>query len=100
MTEKREESAVEIVLGLILLFGVGVPLGGYIFQCGWSWFVVSAFGVAPLTFWQALGLSAFISFVKTKIDETGITPLKGAIQMIATFLVSWGFMYVVYLLGR
>ena len=48
-----------------------ILLGGFTLQCLWSWFVVTQFGLAPLSIPVAIGLKMLVSYVTAQIDLSG-----------------------------
>lgn len=48
----------------VLLVFAATLFSGYVFMQLWDWFVVPVFGLKALLLVQAIGLSAFISFLK------------------------------------
>lgn len=44
-------------------------LHGAVFMKGWEWFVTGSFGLTPLSFIQAWGLSALVSFATYQYQE-------------------------------
>lgn len=52
-------------VALAVVFAVMAVVYGFTFQTLWGWFVVPQFGVAPLAFFEALGLAATIGYVTT-----------------------------------
>ena len=58
------------LVGIIVAFVVGVIFGGYTLSVLWTWFVVSAFGVAAISVPQAMGLSLTARFLITTHPRT------------------------------
>lgn len=103
MKEKNTEEALAGCLAMtwVFIFGIALMfLNALYLKLAWSWVIVPAFGVNPLSYWLALGLMMFISlFVKQYnydndgdaletgkqlvVKETGLT-----INMGILFLVS------------
>lgn len=55
MTRPGQESALLFIVGLVLVFPA-LAWWGFVGSRLWSWFVVSTFGLHPITTWQAAGL--------------------------------------------
>lgn len=61
------------LLYLLVLLPLGVLWSGFALSNLWAWFVVSTFGVPPLSIPAAIGLSLIISYLtrqKTSIDKS------------------------------
>ena len=55
---------VEKVVSNLVLFALGVVVAGVLFMSYWAWFITPIFTMRGITFWEALGLASFVSFVK------------------------------------
>lgn len=56
---------------IMLLFIVVMTfLGGFVFMKLYNWFIVPAYGLQPILFIQAIGISAFIGFVRYRYKES------------------------------
>jgi hypothetical protein len=90
-----------IVIGVFWLYGVAVY--GYIGAKLWAWFVVSTFGVKPITFLQAAGLimvgKIFVprffwySSKDAKKDNTDIF-----YNVLGSFIAPWVALFFAYIL--
>jgi hypothetical protein len=59
MSDKADDDALLKGVGFILAIAAGVAvaaLWAVVLQHLWRWFIVTAFGLPPLTFWSAMGL--------------------------------------------
>lgn len=98
------EKFISITLGIVaLLFGgiLSSFLYAKVLQDLWRWFMVPQFGLQPIGFWEAAGLSLVAGFflsqvAKTKTDfDEGTGPLtRGITVLLANLLLVlalWGF---------
>ena len=53
----------------VLIIVLSTLFNGYALTKLWSWFVVPAFGVAPLGLTQAIGVSLIVSYLTHQIHE-------------------------------
>ena len=61
-TKSAIPSAVYI-LAILIGAAIGSIIGGFFFMLIWNWVVVALFGLPPLTFLQAWGLSFLLSLI-------------------------------------
>jgi len=50
--------------GLLMLI-LAVIIGGFVFMKFWSWFIVPTFALPALSFLQSVGISWFVSYIKS-----------------------------------
>ena len=67
-TTTKMETFGKIMLGLILSIP-NMLLQGWIFTKIWGWFIVTTFGLQPLSIVQALGIMVFLSYLSIKRDK-------------------------------
>lgn len=77
-------------------------LTGLVVSDLWEWFIVPIFGLEPLTFGQAIGLSLFLSFTckhhkLTKTEEEKEKDWESIIKFFCFTLFCWLLSYVVHL---
>lgn len=51
------------IVGIILLFAIGVALCGWVIMLLWNWLMPTIFNLTTITFWQALGIDALVSIL-------------------------------------
>jgi hypothetical protein len=52
-----------IVIGQLSLSAVSIVLNGWAFSILWGWFIVTTFGVMPITIPAAIGLGFVVSYL-------------------------------------
>lgn len=79
-----------IALPLVMVYGYFV--NGFVLSKLWSWFVVTTFGMEPLTIVQALGVSIVIGFLTSKPvqdDDKNKTTTEKIAKYIGIMLAPW-----------
>lgn len=91
----------KFITGLILTIFLTI-VGGFVLVKFWDWFIIPIFQFKSLTLIQAIGLSYFISYIKTtfKRNEDEFDFVKMISQMIFSlimFVLLFGIGYIIHL---
>mgnify|MGYP006883165945 CR=1 FL=1 len=99
------ENLGRLFLALVLMC-LGFMVTGVVITSMWGWFVVP-FGIMPISFWHAIGLSTFVGLLCTKVDwqkiaddderEDKLSSIGVAFRRITFTLVVWGLSAIIHL---
>lgn len=91
-------ASIVIVAGLLLWIVPLIILRGYVLVELWSWFIVPTFGLRPLTFAQALGVSLVVAFLTHEpppsYKDHKTDPYITLVRPYIIVLGCWGFGYL------
>lgn len=76
------------VFGAIIIGLIGIVLRGWVLSVLWKWFIVSTFGLQPLSIVQAIGVSLILSYLLNIYHPPkNLKTLEGVSEMIAEALL-------------
>lgn len=86
-----------IVVGILSIIGFGIAISAYealLVMLGWNWFVAPAFGIGPIGFWHAFGISTLVYAILASIkttnnkDNQADSPIEAFVMVFGQFVGS------------